>query len=179
MDFDLVKPCPRCPFRTDCLEGWLGRARAQEIVESITLEQASFPCHETTNHDDDEGDYVPGGSEKHCAGALIMLEKSGIGPGQLARIAERLGQGKQVQLDLNAPVFHHTEDFVDHHSREGEVEEEGEPCDVADMGCLAPAGYAVGGGVIHNHVEPGATKCCPDCGTYVCANCTCYCEGEE
>lgn len=163
--FRLRRPCANCPFRTDCMEGWLQRGRAQEIANSITHEQAPFQCHETT----EVGGAEPG-HEEHCAGALILLEKSNIGPGQYARIAERLGFFDPEKLDLEAPVFDSIRAFIEHH--EGEKEEV-DCCSVVEPGCEAPAGFAVGGGAVENlDVDPDATSECTTCGEPVCESCS-------
>jgi len=47
------KPCRDCPFRKDCLKGWLGRIRMQEI-----LAQHSFVCHKD--------------NKLQCAGHMIL-----------------------------------------------------------------------------------------------------------
>lgn len=108
----MKKPCPHCPFRTDCLKGWLGAARAEEIAESITDRQQTFPCHETCSHED--GEHIPTDEEQHCAGAMILLEKINR-PNQMMRIAERLRMYDHTKLDMTAPVFDDVEDFIDHH----------------------------------------------------------------
>lgn len=113
MNYDLKRPCAHCPFRTDCPSGWLGFDRAQEIAESIIDRQQSFPCHETTSHDDD-GERVDTEGEQHCAGAMILLEKLKR-PNQMMRIAERLGMYDHAKLDMTAPVFDTSEEFVEHH----------------------------------------------------------------
>lgn len=38
------KPCANCPFRTDCLKGWLGEDRMIGILEA-----ESFICHKKNN----------------------------------------------------------------------------------------------------------------------------------
>ncbi len=120
MKFDLTKPCPQCPFRTDCLKGWLGRGRAKEIAAGVTDGQATFSCHKTTEHGDDEedGHHYPGRDEQHCAGALILLEKIGR-PNQMMRISERLGFYDRTKLDMDAPVFDTTAEFIRHHGAKG------------------------------------------------------------
>lgn len=111
MDYDLTKPCAKCPFRTDCLKGWLGRARATEIVNS----NGEFACHETTAPDDDEGgDLVVTEGSKHCAGFLILLEKMER-PNQMMRICERIGMYDHRKLKMDSPVFDTAAEFVDHH----------------------------------------------------------------
>ena len=116
MNFDLVRPCAKCPFRTNCLEGWLGEERAEEIISGITDQQATFTCHETTKFDEDEEEVRHDG-EQHCAGALILLEKLER-PGQLMRIAERLGYYDRTKLDMEAPVFDDECDFIHHHTEQ-------------------------------------------------------------
>lgn len=112
MNYDLVRPCDNCPFRVDCLEGWLGEERAEEIIDAITAKQATFACHKTT-----EAGGKRGGQEQHCAGAMIMLEKLEQ-PNQMMRIMERLGGYDRTKLDMDAPVFDDPEEFIAHHAGE-------------------------------------------------------------
>lgn len=101
---DMVKPCPRCPFRTD-VAAYLTRARVREIEAALTRQQATFTCHETTiDTDDEEGERVDGPNAQHCAGALILLEKIER-PNQLMRIYERLGGYDRRKLKMDAPVY--------------------------------------------------------------------------
>lgn len=101
MKFDLRTPCPQCPFRSD-IPAYLTPARVTEIDRSLI--QATFPCHKTTQFDED-GEVIPSTpGERHCAGALIILEKLGR-PSQMMRIAERLGLYDMRKLDMQAPVF--------------------------------------------------------------------------
>lgn len=111
MHFKLKTPCKDCPFRCD-RRPFLTRARADEIAAS--LDRASFPCHKTLdyNHDGDEGEGRQTPSTAHCAGALIMREHMER-PGQMMRIAERLGLYDRRKLDMDAPVFHDEDSFVD------------------------------------------------------------------
>lgn len=117
MKYDMTKPCEHCPFRTDCLKGWLGEARAEEIAESITDLQQVFPCHKTTGEEDDEGNHVPHADEQHCAGAMILLEKLNR-PNQMMRICERLRIYDRSKLDMKAPVFDEVEEFIEHHAKD-------------------------------------------------------------
>jgi hypothetical protein len=113
MEYTLTKPCgDMCPFRTDCLEGWLGEDRATEIADSLV--RSEFPCHKTTEFDED-GDSINSKKEKHCAGALIMLEKMEQ-PSQMMRICERLGMYDASKLDMSQPIFNSTEEFIEHHT---------------------------------------------------------------
>jgi hypothetical protein len=164
MDFDLVRPCKHCPFRTDCLEGWLSRGRASEIATALTRGQATFACHETT-----ESGGAGRGREQHCAGALLVLERQGVAPPQLARVAERLGFRDPDRLDQGAPVFDSLSAFVKHHEVDRGTFE---PCSVAEMGCLAPAGFAVAGGAVENFEPEGETVECGSCAEPVCEACS-------
>lgn len=105
--YSLKRPCAKCPFRTD-VKPYLTRARVREIERSLV--RSEFPCHETTEHDD-EGEHLPTSKEVHCAGALILLEKLEQ-PSQMMRIAERLRMYDARQLDMDAPVFESFEDMV-------------------------------------------------------------------
>jgi hypothetical protein len=116
MNFDLIRPCDNCPFRTDCLKGWLGEGRAAEIAVGITDGQKTFTCHKTTKFDD-ELESVPHDQQQHCAGAMILLEKLNR-PNQMMRWMERLGMYDRSKLDMDAPVFDDTESFIEHHTKE-------------------------------------------------------------
>lgn len=121
MKFDLKKPCNNCPFTHTSMKGWLGEARAEEIIESLLVRDESFPCHKTIDYDrmddDDEDDsWVPTGEEQHCAGATIMLLKMEM-PNQMMRIMGRLGYLKEENIDMDAPVFDDDHDFIEHHTQ--------------------------------------------------------------
>jgi hypothetical protein len=117
MNFTMTMPCvgeATCPFRTDCLSGWLGEERAEEIIEAIIDRQQTFACHKTTKHDED-GEVISHKDEQHCAGAMILLEKIER-PNQMMRICERIGLYDRTKLQMDAPVFDDTDDFICHHS---------------------------------------------------------------
>lgn len=113
MNFDLVRPCSHCPFRTDCLKGWLGKWRAKELADAIVLQQQTFSCHETSGGREDDG--VRGPDEQHCAGAAILLERLER-PNQIMRIFERFGLYDRTKLDMDSPVFPSVAAFVKHHT---------------------------------------------------------------
>lgn len=115
MKFDLIRPCKLCPFRRDCLRGWLGEARAGEIAGSLGWDGGTFQCHETTDWDEEMGEPSRDENTQHCAGALIVMERTET-PSQMVRIAERLGLYDRRRLDMEAPVFGSFEEFVEHHS---------------------------------------------------------------
>lgn len=89
----MTKPCPTCPFLR---EGGIRihPHRAREIADMMLDSQGGvFPCHHTVDHDridDEDGSYLPGSSDVHCAGALIFNEIVGKCGTQMMRIAERL-----------------------------------------------------------------------------------------
>lgn len=98
--YDMKAPCAQCPFRTD-IKPYLRKARIKEIRAG--LQRGEFPCHKTiTSNDDDER--VQTADSKHCAGAMILLEKINE-PSQMMRIAERLGLYDPAELDMAAPVY--------------------------------------------------------------------------
>jgi hypothetical protein len=120
MRFDLIRPCPRCPFRSD-IRPFLRPDRAEEIGDAITQGQQTFTCHETTVPCDDEdgeafGEMQDGPKAQHCAGALILLEKLEQ-PNQMMRWMERLGQYDRTKLDMDAPVFDDIEQFIEAQER--------------------------------------------------------------
>ena len=113
-NFNLVRPCGDCPFRSD-KPFYLGASRRKEIAASITTGDQTFQCHQTTHldgeHFDDEGYYHAEGDEEHCGGALVFLEKLDQ-PNQMMRIAERIGLYDRRALDMDAPVYDTAQAFV-------------------------------------------------------------------
>jgi hypothetical protein len=115
--YDLVRPCPRCPFRAN-IEAYITGKRAEEIADGLRM-GGEFYCHETVHYDSEETDeemdfYTPRGDEKHCAGALIVMENGGE-PSQMMRITERLGLYDASKLDRDSPVYSDLDEFVDYH----------------------------------------------------------------
>jgi len=103
MRFNLRRPCPKCPFRTD-IPGYLTAARAQEIIEALFADDwAWFGCHETTEYVEDEetglGDRQCVDSTQQCAGSLILLLKLGR-PNVATRMAGAMGL-----IDLDTPTW--------------------------------------------------------------------------
>jgi hypothetical protein len=79
---------------------------------SRSLVRGEFPCHETLDYDgNEEGEGRETSKTGHCAGALIMLEKMGQ-PSQMMRICERINLYDASKLDMAAPVFESTDDFI-------------------------------------------------------------------
>lgn len=161
---DMSQPCKECPFRNDLPHGYLRAERITEICESI-LRGASFPCHKTTVEIEDDLDW--GENSQQCAGAEIFLAKQGASS-QMSRIAERLGLRVAV-LDMNAPVCSSHREMLEVHGHN--EDNEYEPCSVADYGCLHPAGYMVGNGVVEC-TDGEETFECSECCDFVCEACS-------
>ncbi len=95
--YSIKTPCAHCPFRSD-VKPFLHPERVTEIYQGI-------PCHQTTQVEDDEDNNpILDGSEKTCAGFLIIREKNDD-PSQLMKIAERLGQYNAGELDMEALIY--------------------------------------------------------------------------
>lgn len=102
--YGMTTPCAHCPFRKD-ITPFLRPERVREI--QLSLVRAEFPCHKTTEEQEDEegnSERVATSDSIHCAGALILMEKEGRSS-QMMRIAERLGMYDPSKLDMEAPVF--------------------------------------------------------------------------
>ena len=65
------KPCKNCPYCKD-VEPFLRRDRGVELAYTAMNTANNFPCHETTEFDD-EGEYVYSRKEKQCAGFLSLM----------------------------------------------------------------------------------------------------------
>lgn len=113
MKFDMVRPCGNCPFVVG--QSFLHKARAREIIRSITVLDQQFPCHKTIDHDED-GDGVIRRNSQHCAGAMIFLEQTGRA-NQMMRIAERLHLYDRDKLDMDSDVYPDAKAMVKGHGR--------------------------------------------------------------
>lgn len=69
----------------------------------LEFAQGAFHCHLTGETDEETSELVPTAESKHCAGALIFLEKRDR-PNQMMRISERLGLYDRTKLNMDAPV---------------------------------------------------------------------------
>jgi len=130
MQFNLKSPCKDCPYRTD-KEPFITQGRAEELARAL-LGDGFFYCHKYVDYDlveeseplDDidaeeqmEGEFYAGTeSDQMCAGSMIMLEHMGQA-NQMMRIAERLGMYDHTQMDMEAPVFKSSDEFIKHHAR--------------------------------------------------------------
>lgn len=109
MRYNLRAPCASCPFRDD-QPGYLRYERREEIADGLAR-GASFACHKTLDYSSGEPQETP--RSQHCAGALIVMEREGRPPGQLARIFMRLGSYDPDALDMDAPVFDSLDEWIE------------------------------------------------------------------
>ena len=67
------KPCKHCPYRKD-VKPLLTPERGEELAFHAENSYNSFPCHKTTEHDDesDEGEMLVTEKSKECAGFLTI-----------------------------------------------------------------------------------------------------------
>lgn len=63
----------------------------------------AFHCHKTGTTDEETDNLIATPASKHCAGALIYLEKRHRS-NQMMRIAERLGLYDRTKLNMSADV---------------------------------------------------------------------------
>lgn len=165
MKYSMATPCKHCPFRTN-IEGYLTKERVIEIAHSV-LQGQTFPCHKTTQavEEDDGGcDMQATDDSQECAGAAIFAAKHETSS-QMSRIAGRLGM-KVAKLNMRAKVCKSLDQMIEVHCGK----QEGEPCEIVDDGCLAPAGYDFGGTICDGGET--VTTTCDECGRYVCDNCS-------
>jgi len=111
--FSLVRPCATCPFKND-KPFFLPTERRKEIVDGLRHDQ-TFTCHNTIDynawHEADE--FVPDDKNQHCAGALIVMWKSGeLWNNFLFRLAVIAFGFDPTRLDLAAPVFDNLDEFI-------------------------------------------------------------------
>lgn len=165
-------PCVKCPFRGD-VPIYLRHARREEIRDSIR-NGGTFSCHETTSDDTDDDGYdikVAGPDAQACAGAIKAVLKGGGDTNQI-RVMARLGlldvdalekSGAEVwDLDLWT-IAEEGDTLADTNA------EFPEPCSISDPGCIAPAGWLIGGSV-QRGTDPADDECVM-CGEPVCAAC--------
>lgn len=103
MTFDLTVPCSNCPFLRDKAAVRLHPTRAREIAEMMADPdgRSVFTCH---SHCHSLG-LPKAKAEKHCAGALIFMEKvHKWGGTPLMQIMGRLGFYDRAKL-IASPAF--------------------------------------------------------------------------
>lgn len=113
MKYDMTTPCKKCPFLRGT-EMRLRPDRIREIERSVNQHNgATFPCHETVDYSHDDGRESE--KTKHCAGALIYIEKQGVSS-QMMRICERLGMYDRRKLADEGLVWDDVDEWVEHGS---------------------------------------------------------------
>lgn len=166
------KVCAKCPFRAKFMgeQDYLRPGRRAEIALSV-LEGGEFPCHETVDYDTEEdfdGPRMPQQGEEPCVGLDIVMLRAGQ-MGQMQRIRERIGMlDVETLLRLSRRMKMWTWDEVTFDDVEAI---EGEPCSIVGQNCLAPAGYAVGDGVMAGTDMLDPDEYCHECGEPVCSEC--------
>jgi hypothetical protein len=122
MQFNMVRPCPHCPFRKDNVP-FLHPERAKDIADGLKM-GTWFGCHETiefVDENEDEGELKCVDTTEHCAGAMILMEKINR-PTQAMQLSERLRYPPERpydrdRLDMESPVFKTLEEFVAFHAK--------------------------------------------------------------
>jgi len=78
MESYMKKPCQHCPFRSD-VKPFLHPERAEELAYVSQNPYWSFPCHKTTESDEDseEGEMLVTEDSKECAGMLTLRAQEG------------------------------------------------------------------------------------------------------
>jgi hypothetical protein len=74
----MKKMCADCPFGNSKAQLYMRRSlmpgRFNEICQAVWY-GAYFPCHKTTEHDDD-GEVIPNRKERQCRGAVEFAERA-------------------------------------------------------------------------------------------------------
>lgn len=76
-DHIMKKPCKHCPYRNDVLP-FLTPERGEELAYMAQNKYNSFPCHKTTEYDEDEDDMVVTSTSKQCAGFVTLQCNEGM-----------------------------------------------------------------------------------------------------
>ena len=97
---NMKKPCAKCPFRKDTIEGWLGKKRMEEI-----LSEKNFVCHKTAYGEDKD--------RRQCAGHMLLKGSEN----EFVQLAKRLKM--DLQLSGRELVFESEKDCINHHGRIG------------------------------------------------------------
>lgn len=98
MKYTMTSPCDQCPFLDNAQ-----MRRGFSLSRLKAFASGTFPCHQTTDADNEENEYRATDKSIHCAGALIFNEKRNT-PHQMMRICERIGLYDMRKLDIGAKV---------------------------------------------------------------------------
>lgn len=106
-----MTPCKQCPFRTDITPFLSGEERIRELERH---QDGEFPCHQTTELDEEEGETLLNREKTvACAGRMIMSWLAYGGLGKIDAISARMGMFDPKNLDLDAPVFDGWDEMAD------------------------------------------------------------------
>jgi hypothetical protein len=116
MNFDLIRPCVDCPFRSD-RPAYLSRERVRGILGGgkgrAWWPCTSFPCHHTIEYGTGpEGETVIPPTAQQCAGVMILLVRAGRFNDAM-QIGQRFGMFDPSRLDMSAPVHASVEAAVE------------------------------------------------------------------
>ena len=77
-DYFMKQPCKHCPFRRD-VKPFLTPARGEELAYHAQNPYNTFPCHKTTEYDEDsdDGEMMVTAKSKECAGFLTLQINEG------------------------------------------------------------------------------------------------------
>lgn len=64
-------PCKHCPYRHD-VKPFVTQERHEELAYHASNPYNSFPCHKTTEYDDDTDDMEVVETSKECAGFMAL-----------------------------------------------------------------------------------------------------------
>jgi len=177
-------PCAKCPWRVKFKgdDDYLRPGRRAGIMRDM-LADSTFPCHETLSGADQGDDYdeldtddgVDYSKSVECAGAALVLLRAERST-QMLRVMERIGMVNLDELlEHNADVALWTlREALDETEVVAAVDEDGREtegtCCVVNQNCSAPAGYMIGGEVVHG--EDLIDTRCPECDEFVCEECS-------
>ena len=177
-------PCSKCPWRVKFKgdDDYLRSGRRAGIMRDM-LADATFPCHESIGHADLDDDYdelevedgIDYSKSVECAGAALVLLRAER-PTNMMRVLERIGMVNLDELlEHNADVKLWTlREALDETEVVADVDDDGREiegtCCVVNQNCTAPAGYMIGGEVVHG--EDMIDTRCPACDEFVCEECS-------
>jgi hypothetical protein len=102
VDWDLKSPCSDCPFlRTSPFHEGVAES-LQSYMESIDARRFAHTCHKTDPRPKCDGPHTWDGRPKACAGATMMLLKTGAGTDLQLPLLEAAVAGKLDLADMTA-----------------------------------------------------------------------------
>jgi hypothetical protein len=116
MNFDLIRPCDNCPFRSDRPPFGLRPGHIRSILGGGDgpdhWPAKSFPCHKTVAYGAGPNgrDVIPPTAQQ-CAGVMIILHRENR-YNDAMQLGERFGMFDPDKLDMSAPVYPSTEAAV-------------------------------------------------------------------